>query len=76
MDSADKVLSLEFISKAPIASPASGKPVPTGKVQELKNMLDTNLISDRIEQKKRKFWIRFKANFPHMKSNPGFATRN
>jgi hypothetical protein len=54
-DSADKVLSLEFVSKAPIASQASIKPGSNQeRLQELKNMLDTNLISKQeFEQKKK-----------------------
>ena len=53
--SRDKVLSLEFISKAPIESNASEKTASNqARLLELKNMLDTALISQQeFEQKKK-----------------------
>jgi hypothetical protein len=54
-DSEDKVLSLEFISKGTMASQASEKPGSNQeRLQELKNMLDTNLISEQDFELKKK----------------------
>ncbi len=54
-DSRDKILSVEFISKASNESQESGQPGSNQKrLQELKNMRDANLISEQeFDQKKK-----------------------